>query len=159
MMVATQRKYAYDYDEEPPEKKRKQKESVTIKEKPQIKVNNKSRVKLIASIIIVFSMFMVITYRYNLINEENLEVQGLKKELKRVAAEVSLAQIELEQNLNLDTVENYAKQKLGMQKPEKNQIVYVDTRQEEHVNNVKEDISFWDKIQQMIDSIRENIFK
>lgn len=158
MMVSTQRKYAYDYEEEKPQEKTKPRKAVE-EPKAKVKVSSKSKIKLVISIIAIFSMFMVITYRYNIINEKNLEVQGLKKELKRVSAEVSLAQIELEQQLNLDSIENYAKQKLGMQKPEKNQIIYVDTRQNEYVNQSEETTSFWDKIKQMIDDIRKNIFK
>lgn len=159
MMVATQRKYAYDYEETPKERKPRKAAVKKTEVKVEKKINNKSKVRLVASIITVFSMLMVITYRYNLINEKNLEVQSLKKEYKRVAAEVSLAQIELEQHLNLSMVENYAKQKLGMQKPEKNQIIYVDTRQEEYINNAEENNDFFEQIKQTITDICNNIFK
>lgn len=77
---------------------------------------------------IIFAMFMTLIYRYNLINARNMENLKIAKDYDKIKAEVSLAQIELERRISLSTIESYAKQKLGMQKPTKSQIIYIDTR-------------------------------
>ena len=89
---------------------------------------------------IIFAMFMTLIYRYNLINAKNMENLKIEKEYNKIKAEVSLAQIELERRISLSTIEAYAKQKLGMQKPTKSQIIYIDTRNLEE-NIQKDDIT------------------
>lgn len=61
-------------------------------------------------------MSVIITYRFGLINEKNLEVQNLEKELEIVSSQATTAQIEVDQNTDLNSIEAYAKQQLGMQK-------------------------------------------
>ena len=92
--------------------------------KPKAKKNN---VSVILFIFIVFTMTMVITYRYNIISEKNLESQNLQSELNKAKSNLVAAQIEVEQQTDLNEIEAYAKQQLGMQKPDKNQTIYVDT--------------------------------
>ena len=92
---------------------------------------------------------MTVTYSYNMISEANLKAIKLKSELENVSSQLSLAVMNVEQGANLNEVEAYAKQKLGMQKPDKNQIVYIDSS---NVQNIKETSSsevassFFDKI-------------
>jgi cell division protein FtsL len=94
-----------------------------------VKKNTVSKVKPKTVFVVscLFIMLMIVTYRYNLINESNFKVQNLKKELEVVSSNLAATQINVEQATNLTNIENYAKQKLGMQKPDKNQILYIDS--------------------------------
>ena len=98
---------------------------------------------------------VVISYRYNLINEKNLKSIGLKSELSSVEANLLKAQISVEQSTNLTKIESYAKQKLGMQKPDKNQTIYVDTSDSLYSSNTTSETS---GIANIFNSIK-NMFK
>lgn len=113
------------------------KEEIKVEEKPAVSKVSESftqKYKLLFVGAAIFAMFMTLIYRYNLINAKNMENLKIEKEYNKIKAEVSLAQIELERRISLSTIEAYAKQKLGMQKPTKSQIIYIDTR------NFEEDI-------------------
>ena len=56
-----------------------------------------------------------------------MKVQKLKSSLASVEAKLLNKQIEIEQKTDLNKIEAYAKQQLGMQKPDQSQTVYIDT--------------------------------
>jgi len=116
-------------------------------------VNEKVKVKTVILISCLFVMLMIITYRFNVISENNLTLQNLKTDLERVQSNLASTEMGIEQSTDLTKIEAYAKQKLGMQKPDKNQVVYIDTSK--NTNIVKEtNISFVDKI---IESIKGHV--
>lgn len=120
-------------------------------------VKRKNNVSAIAFILCVFAMTMVITYRYNVISEKNLEIQNLKKELTKVESSLLTSQIEVEQGTDLNKIEAYAKQQLGMQKPEKNQTIYVDTSAKDSSTVIgEEESNIFEKI---IEGIKDTINK
>ncbi len=128
------------------------------KVKTNTKPKQQNKVFIMATIFLVFGMTMIITYRYNLINEKNLEVINLKKELESTETALVGAQIEVEQNTDLDAIEAYAKQQLGMQKPEKNQTVYIDTSSTIKKVKVEDDSqTIIDKIEDTVKEFIENI--
>ncbi len=126
-----------------------------VKLEKKVKTNP---IKAIALIFSIFSLSLVLTYRFNIINEKNLEAQSLKKQLSTAESSLATAQIEVEQNTDLNKIEAYAKQKLGMQKPDKNQTVYVDTSKELGVSNVEENKSVFDSIIGKVKDVIQNIF-
>ncbi|MDD2377015.1 MAG: cell division protein FtsL [Clostridia bacterium] len=116
-------------------------------------INEKLKIKTVFLISCLFVMLMIITYRFNVISESNLTLQTLKADLERVQSNLASTEMSIEQSTDLSKIEAYAKQKLGMQKPDKNQVVYIDTSKDTNV--VKEtNISFVDKI---IESIKRHI--
>ena len=119
------------------------------------KSKEKNKLAIMATIFAFFFMTMIITYRYNLINERNLEVIRLKSELESTEAVLANVKIEVERNTDLNEIEAYAKQQLGMQKPDKNQTVYVDTSSTIKSVKVEEDNATI--INKVIDIVREFI--
>lgn len=119
------------------------------------KKNNASKV---AFILTIFAMSMIIIYRFNIINEKNLKSQSLKKELEQVDATLASAQIEVEQNTDLNKIEAYAKQQLGMQKPGKNQTIYVDTSEASRVVDVEQDTTILEIVTNFIRNAIKDIF-
>ena len=101
----------------------RQKEKAVVR--PQM--STASKVKWTLAVVVGFLAVLTVTYRYNMISEANLKAIKLKSELETVSSQLSLAIMNVEQGANLSEIEAYAKQKLGMQKPDKNQIVYVDS--------------------------------
>lgn len=133
--------------------------------KNKIKTNTNSKTNkatnkalVVISIIFTFSMFMAITYRYNIISEKNLTAQKLKSELETTEATLLTSKIAVEQNTNLDYIEAYAKQKLGMQKPTSSQTIYVDTSNITQVVEVNENLSILGNIANKLKDVINSIF-
>ena len=109
-------------------------------------VQRRKNASMVAFILCGFTMSVIITYRFGLINEKNLEVQSLEKELEIVSSQAATAQIEVDQNTDLNSIEAYAKQQLGMQKADSSQTVYIDTSQELNKVQVNQEASIIEKI-------------
>lgn len=147
---STARKFDYLY-EDYPIKQKKQVKKKTVKKAVSTQKVHYSKTVLVISCL--FVMLMIITYRFNIISESNLTLQSLRNELERVQSNLAATEMDIEQSTDLALIEAYAKQKLGMQKPDKNQVVYIDTSKETSV--IKEtNPTFVDKI---IESIKEYI--
>ena len=146
-MVA-QRKYLYDLSV--PEKKTVKKQEEKFKLIKNKNINIKSnKATLVLTTLAIFAMLMIVTYRYNLISEKNLKVQQLKDDLETAKSELATTQIAVEKVMDVNYVEAYAKQQLGMQKPEKSQLIYINMDNEESVkktSSVNMIMSLVDKI-------------
>ncbi len=129
--------------------------------KPRIKRVYKSKSKEISKIkpstvvmlACFFLMLMFVVYRSNVISEKNLAVINLRSELDKVESNVAATKMDISQNTNLEEIEAYAKQKLGMQKPDIDQVVYVDTSKNINVES-SENLNFFE---QLIQTIKEYI--
>lgn len=109
-------------------------------------VQRKKNASMVAFILCGFAMSMIITYRFSLINEKNLEVQNLISELEVVSSQVATSQIEVDQNTDLNAIEAYAKQQLGMKKADSSQTVYIDTSEAINKIKVNQETTIIDKI-------------
>ena len=130
--------YAYDLvapeiipDERPNKKDfriiKSPKTNQAVKEKNKAKTKPKSKLSLLISLLAIFTMFIIISIRYNLISEKNLELQRLKMEQTKINSELATTEVAIDKIIDKDTIEAYAKQQIGMQKPQKNQIVYINS--------------------------------
>lgn len=151
--TATKRAYSAPKKKVAPKPKKNTRAKTKIQPKAK-----KSNASIILFVLCAFAMTMFITYRYNIINEKNLKAQSLKKELEGAESTLVGSQIEVEQNTDLNKIESYAKQQLGMQKPDKNQTVYVDTSKTGQTVQVEQDTTVIEKIWNSIKSALENIF-
>lgn len=122
------------------------------------KTNTKKRTSSIVMILCIFSMALVLVYRFNVINEKNLKSQSLADDLIKAESALLTSQMEVEQNTDLNQIESYAKQKLGMQKPNKNQTIYVDTSKASNLVEVQETSTFLQDIQEKITNFINKIF-
>lgn len=125
---------------------------VVIKTNKKAIESKKSKANLVMSVVIVFAMFMIISYRYNVISEKNLEVQKLEKSLIQTKGVLASSEIKLDKAVDMDKVELYSKGQLGMQKPEKNQIVYVDI-QNQTSNNSDNSSNILNKVTDLVKGI------
>lgn len=122
--------YAYDLGLEKKKKSEVQKlpELKLLKTNKKKLDNKKFKSSLITSMLFIFTMFMLISCRCNIISEKNLEVQELEKTLILAKSELATSEIKLDKAINMSKIEIYSKGQLGMQKPGKNQMVYLDVQ-------------------------------
>lgn len=146
-MVA-QRKYLYDLSVPVKKTVKKQEEKFKLIKNKNINIKS-NKATLVLTTLAIFAMLMIVTYRYNLISEKNLKVQQLKDDLETAKSELATTQIAVEKVMDVNYVEAYAKQQLGMQKPEKSQLIYINMENEESVkktSSVNMIMSLADKI-------------
>lgn len=131
----------------------------TANKKPKAQAKAKTRVSSVVMIVCVFIMALVLVYRYNVINEKNLKSQSLASDLTKAESALVTSQIEVEKNTDLNEIEAYAKQKLGMQKPDKSQTIYVDTSKTNNLVEIQNKSTFIQKIEKNISNFLDKLFK
>ena len=148
-------KYNYQYETSPrklkPEYETKRKTNQRKKYEEQIKINEKQKKeamklekkkhnKNVAFIMAIFLILLAISYRSSLINEKFSALQKDKDILSAIQKTNDQLEVSIESSLNLKKVEETAKEKLGMQKLDNNQKVYVSLDKKDYVEAATEDI-------------------
>lgn len=143
-----------------PKKSTARKTKVTSKK--QIKKNQKEKrklkieVKVIAYIAIGFSVLLAISYRNSVINEKFTQIKSLKANLAALQKENQQLEVNIENSLNLKTIEQSARELLGMQKLEKSQTIYINLPKQDYIQPAAEEIveedneNLWQKIVKFI---------
>ena len=111
-------------------KKKNPKQSKKIKAEEKLRMEKLKKEKKIhyQNIAIIISMFLVlltVSQRNSLITETFNQIQNKKQELSAIQKTNGQTEISIESSLNLKSLEKTAKKKLGMQKLENDQKVYV----------------------------------
>lgn len=120
--------------------------------KKQVKKQANSQIKVMAYVAIGFMILFAISYRNSVINEKFSEIKTLKSNLSAIQKENEQLEVNIENGLNLQTVEQSAKEMLGMQKLDKSQTVYINLPKQDYVEPATEEIikednlTLWDKI-------------
>lgn len=109
-------------------------------------MQQRKNASMVAFILCGFAMSVLITYRFSLINEKNLQVQNLINELEIISSQVATSQIEVDQNTDLNAIEAYAKQQLGMKKADSSQTVYIDTSEAINKIQVNQETTIIEKV-------------
>lgn len=100
----------------------------------------KLKAKFIIYTLIIFSAFFVMTYRNSLIDEKFMKVESLKSDLALLQKENEQLRVNIENSFNLATIEQQAKELLGMQKLDDNQKEYITLPKKEFIQPVTEKI-------------------
>lgn len=148
---------AYQYETSPrklqPQTKQKTRKKVTTntKNKPNIKKNakkisnkqkknKKNKIRAVFYVTLGFIILFTISYRNSLITESFNEKESLKKELNSLKKTNEQLQVGIENALNLNTIEQEAKERSGMQKLANNQKVYVNLEKKDYVQSATEEV-------------------
>ncbi len=110
------------------------------KEKVQPKRKLKSHVKTVIYILGIFAVLLGISYRNSLINESFNRKTNLQNKLAVIQKENEQLQVNIENSLNLANIEKMAKEKLGMQKLDNSQRVYVNLPKKDYVEPASEEV-------------------
>ena len=108
----------------------------SIKPKRHLKVH----VKVVVYVLLIFASLFVISYRNSLINESFNENEQLKSNLALLEKQNEQLKVNLENSLNLTNIEKIAEKKLGMQKLDNSQKVYVSLDKKDYVEPASEKV-------------------
>ena len=109
-------------------------------EKKKPKRQLKSQVKVVAYVFLIFASLFVISYRNSQINESFNENEKLKSNLAAIEKDNEQLKVNLENSLNLNNIEKTAEKKLGMQKLDNSQKVYVNLDKKDYVEPASEKV-------------------
>lgn len=125
-----------EYDDTP---KKKAKKSTPSKKTKSAKKKNAEKEAKIAKrnftimIMIILGCTLLIVYRNVLINQSFSEVQSLSKEVASLEKENSQILVNIQNSLNLSTIESTATSTLGMQKLSSKQTIYISLDTKDYV--------------------------
>lgn len=123
-----------------PKKTTARKINQTKKAKPKVKRHLKSKAKVMIYVAIGFIILFAISYRNSVINEKFSEIKTLRTNLAAIEKENEQLEVNIENNLNLKSIEQSAKEMLGMQKLENSQTVYINLPKEDYIEPASEEI-------------------
>lgn len=141
-----------------PYKKKKSSVKKTISKN---KTHNKMQIKskVVVYVVIAFTILFAISYRNSLITESFNQKEGLKKDLSALEKENEQLKVNIEKSLNLNNVEQSAKEMLGMKKLDNNQKIYISLPKKDYIESATEKIVFeentsiWQKIIKSLNKI------
>jgi len=100
-------------------------ENKILKEKKKQRSNTKAKFKAVVFLAVVAAMFLAVVLRYAILTEHTYNIQMHNTELKEVINQNLKLSIEIENNMDLHKIREVAEKKLGMQIPDKSQIVHI----------------------------------
>ena len=134
----------------------KKKENKKDKSKLQALTSRRQQVEMVVYIIIGFVILFAISYRNSQIDESFAKVQSLKSDLSEIEKQNAQLEISIENVLNLNDIEQQAKELLGMQKLTSKQTIYVSLPKTDYIETVSEEVklsenvSIFERIKQTI---------
>lgn len=123
-----------------------------VNRKTKTKLKIKPKAKLILYIAIGFLALFSISYRNSLIAESFNDKEKLKQDVSSIQKENEQLKVNIESSLNLNNVEQMAKELLGMQKLDNKQKVYISLPKKDYIEPateevvIEENLSIWQKI-------------
>ena len=105
----------------------------------QKEIKNKQQ-KVIKYLLVGFVIIFGICYRNSEIDESFAKVQDLKKEVSEVEKQNTQLEISIENGLNLNNLEQEAKEQLGMQKLNSRQTIYVTLPKTDYIEPSSEEV-------------------
>ena len=126
--------------------------------KNELKMEKRMHHKNIAIIVGLFLLLLTISYRNSLITEKFNEIQSTKKELSAIEKVNGQTEVNIENSLNLKTVEKSAEKKLGMKKLENDRKVYITLPKEDYTESATQEVEMEENTNWFIKIIK-NIFK
>lgn len=107
-------------------------ENVVLKKKRQYRDNRAAKFRLLMSLIVIFAVALVITYRFALITKLNYDISRSEKEYNNLVSENSRLRVDIENNTDLVKIKEIAEQRLGMCEPDKYQTVIIRVPHEDY---------------------------
>ncbi len=102
--------------------------------------------KPVVYIMLGFAMLFTISYRYSLINEKYNQKENIKSQVSAVQKQNEQLKVSIENSLNLNSVEKSAEEKLGMQKLDNNQKIYLNLQKKDYVEPASEEVVINDNL-------------
>ena len=129
MRVPTNGSSAYKYEREYVQPDRSVKKGISRKQR------HKGSGGTLFAGVVVTALAFVLLFRYACITEMSATLTSLKGQYEEVNSVAVAKEFELEQEVDLNKVQEIASSELGMQKPEKHQIVYIDMQNTDYTES------------------------
>jgi len=100
-------------------------ENTVLKEKRKYKSYRKVKFRLVLSILLAFFAGLTVMYRFAVITQLSHDLNKKEQLYDTLRNENAILRVKVETNTDLEQIKEIAETKLGMQKPDKNQIVYI----------------------------------
>ena len=138
----------YEYDTSPKKiQPDYNKESRKIKKKKINKAIDKEerkeiikKAKIILCVLAVFLVIFTMSYRNSLINEAYSKTEALKSEYAAIEKENEQIQVSIDNSVNLNNIEQAAKELLGMARLTNKQTVYITLPKEDYIESEAEKV-------------------
>lgn len=162
------RKLKPEYDRRPVKRKKATKKVATrakvnndkkVDSKKQLKLESASKVKLVLKCFLMLAILFLIIFRNSQINESFSIIQGLKADMTKIQKENDQLEVSIQNSININNIEQAAKEKLGMQKRTNKQTVYINLSKKDYVESksekviLEEDTNIWSQITEKIQNI------
>ena len=100
-------------------------ENQVLKAKKRYKSHRKIKLRMVVAIIAVFAAGLVVMCRFAIITKLSYDLNRLEKDYERIRNENSLLKVQIETKTDLNEIKEAAEKRLGMQMPDKSQIIYI----------------------------------
>lgn len=100
-------------------------ENKVLRQKKKARSGALPKVKTVAFMLVIFATCFLIVYRYAVITELNFQISKAEKQYNEIRNENARLLVEIKKDTDLNTIQQIAETRLGMQKPDKSQIVYM----------------------------------
>ena len=114
-------------------------ENTVLKEKRRYKNNRRVKFKLTLTILAVFITGLAVIYRFALITQLSHDINKSEIVYGKLRNENSILKVQIETKTDLADIKETAETRLGMQAPDKSQIVYIQVPRNDYtmvMNNV-----------------------
>ena len=116
--------------------------------------------KAIFYVVVGFAILFAISYRNAVIAEKYSQIKEMKSNLAVIEKENQQIEVNIESKTNLGAIEKEAKEKLGMQKLDEEQKIYVNLDKQDYIESAVDDVIIEEEqniIQKLISKIK-NLF-
>jgi len=103
-------------------------------------IRKRDRAKLVIALGLVFAAIFAISYRNSQIDESFTKNEEMKKQYISMEKENDQMKVDIENNLNLNNVEQQAKELLGMQRLTNKQTVYISLPKKDYIQPAAESV-------------------
>lgn len=142
--------YKYDYREEPEQKK--------VRSKAKKQKNEISYFAKIASVMVIALSALFMIVQFIEANEVQTALSDVRSEYEFESSLTAQKAFELEQSIDLSKIEQEATSRLGMHRPERHQIVYIDVKRSDMTVKTADEVEgFGNRLSNMLDSFVSNI--
>ena len=104
------------------------------------KLKLQSKTKAILCVCILFSVLFARSYRNAVISEKYSQIKTLKTSLAAIEKENEQLEVNIESKTNLGNIEKEAKEKLGMNKLNDKQKIYVELNKQDYIESATDDV-------------------
>jgi len=148
---------AYQYETSPKKISQNNTRKPEIKKvSKKTKKKTKSKLKVFVICLFAFLVSFAIIYKNSKINESFSKIQMLKTEITKLQKENDQLEIGIQNSLNLNNIEQSAKEMLGMEKLTNKQTIYISLPKKDYIEPKIEEVIIEEKTN-IVSSIIEKI--